>query len=61
MAALAAALPEGLVASHAETVENGEDVIVADLAYGDAIMIKGSNGVGLARIVNAIVARFEMS
>ncbi|ODT79291.1 MAG: hypothetical protein ABS76_20770 [Pelagibacterium sp. SCN 64-44] len=57
--ALAAALPPGLVASHSPTAEQAEDVIVGDLAYGDAVMIKGSNGVGLARIVNAIAARFE--
>ena len=61
MAALAAALPGDLVASHSQTAGEAEDVIVADLAYGDALMIKGSNGVGLARIVNAIVARFEVS
>ncbi|MBE7732262.1 UDP-N-acetylmuramoyl-tripeptide--D-alanyl-D-alanine ligase [Devosia faecipullorum] len=61
MAALASALPAGLVTSHAQTAEQAEDVIVADLAYGDAIMIKGSNGVGLARIVSAIVARFEQT
>ncbi len=61
MASLASALPGELVASHSKTAEQAQDVIVADLAYGDALMIKGSNGVGLARIVNAIVARFEMS
>lgn len=61
MAALAAALPEGLVSSHSETATNAQDVIVADLAYGDAIMVKGSNGVGLARIIDAITARFEQS
>ncbi|KKB10000.1 UDP-N-acetylmuramoyl-tripeptide--D-alanyl-D-alanine ligase [Devosia chinhatensis] len=61
MAALAAALPAALVASHFRTAEEAEDVIIADLAYGDAVMIKGSNGVGLSRIVNALVARFEHS
>ncbi|WIY51733.1 UDP-N-acetylmuramoyl-tripeptide--D-alanyl-D-alanine ligase [Devosia sp. YIM 151766] len=61
MAALAAALPADLLASYSQNAEEAEDVIVADLAYGDAIMIKGSNGVGLARIVNAIIARFEQS
>jgi len=61
MGALAAALPAGLVASQSETAAEAEDVIIADLAYGDALMIKGSNGVGLARIVNSITARFEQS
>ncbi len=61
MAALAAALPDTLVASHSQTATEAEDVIVSDLAYGDALMIKGSNGVGLARIVNAVIARFGQS
>jgi UDP-N-acetylmuramoyl-tripeptide--D-alanyl-D-alanine ligase len=61
MAALAAALPGELVASQSQTAAEAEDIIIADLAYGDALMIKGSNGVGLARIVNAITARFEQS
>lgn len=59
VAALAAALPAGLVASHSQTAEEAGDVIVGDLAYGDAVMIKGSNGVGLSRVVSAIAARFE--
>jgi UDP-N-acetylmuramoyl-tripeptide--D-alanyl-D-alanine ligase len=61
MAALATALPDALVASHSHTAAEAEDVIVSDLAYGDALMIKGSNGVGLARIVNAVIARFGQS
>ncbi len=61
MAALAAALPVELVASQSQSAAEAEEVIIADLAYGDALMIKGSNGVGLARIVNAITTRFEMS
>lgn len=58
IASLAADLPSQLVASQPHTVEQGMDAIVADLAYGDAIMVKGSNGVGLARVVSAIAARF---
>ncbi|UYO00775.1 MAG: UDP-N-acetylmuramoyl-tripeptide--D-alanyl-D-alanine ligase [Devosia sp.] len=58
MAALAAALPPDIVASHSQTAAEAENLIVDDLAYGDAVMVKGSNGVGLARIVTAIAARF---
>jgi UDP-N-acetylmuramoyl-tripeptide--D-alanyl-D-alanine ligase len=61
MASLGEALPEGLVASQFDHVEDAIDVIVGDLAYGDAVMIKGSNGVGLGRVVSAITARFQQS
>ncbi|QQR40177.1 UDP-N-acetylmuramoyl-tripeptide--D-alanyl-D-alanine ligase [Devosia rhizoryzae] len=61
VAALAEALPAGLVASRSQGVEQAIDTIIADLAYGDAVMIKGSNGVGLARVVSAVTARFKDS
>lgn len=61
MAALAAALPAGLVASQARNAEQAKDVIMDDLAYGDALMIKGSNGVGLGNIVGAVAERFGQS
>jgi len=61
MAALAAALPPHLLASHFPTVEEAVDVIMGDLAYGDALMVKGSNGVGLSRIVTEIKSRFAQS
>ncbi len=61
MRALADALPSALVASQADRVDEVLDVIVDDLAYGDAVMIKGSNGVGLGRVVDAITARFQQS
>lgn len=59
MAALAAALPAEIVASHHLSVEQAQEVIIDDLAYGDAVMIKGSNGVGLARVVSAITQKFS--
>jgi UDP-N-acetylmuramoyl-tripeptide--D-alanyl-D-alanine ligase len=59
--ALAAALPAELVATKAQSVEQAIEPVIADLAYGDAIMIKGSNGIGLARLVSAISARFGQS
>ena len=61
MAALAAALPRDLLASHHGSIEEGLDVIMADLAYGDAVMVKGSNGVGLSRVVTEIKSRFAQS
>ncbi|WP_295809348.1 UDP-N-acetylmuramoyl-tripeptide--D-alanyl-D-alanine ligase [uncultured Nitratireductor sp.] len=61
MTALAAALPGGLLASHHGSIEEGLDVIMADLAYGDAVMVKGSNGVGLSRVVTEIKSQFAQS
>ena len=61
MAALAAALPPELVAGHFANVAEAVDVIIDDLAYGDAIMIKGSNGVGLSRLVAEIKTRFAQT
>ena len=61
MAALAAALPEALVASHSPTIAEAVDVIMGELAYGDALMVKGSNGVGLSRIVTEVKAKFAQS
>jgi UDP-N-acetylmuramoyl-tripeptide--D-alanyl-D-alanine ligase len=59
MAALAEALGRDRVAAHTQTAAELADMLRNDLAYGDAVMIKGSNGVGLARIVEAIRKQFE--
>lgn len=59
--ALAAALPKELVASLTHTADEARETIVDDLAYGDAVMVKGSNGVGLSRVVADITARFGQS
>ena len=59
MAALAAALGPARVAGHTQTAADIADIVLYDLAYGDAVMIKGSNGVGLADIVDKIRKRFE--
>ncbi|MVS98722.1 UDP-N-acetylmuramoyl-tripeptide--D-alanyl-D-alanine ligase [Devosia marina] len=61
MAALAAVLPPALLAGHYNSIGEGLDVIVADLAYGDAVMVKGSNGVGLSRVVTEVKSRFAQS
>jgi len=59
--ALAEALPPGLVAGHFPTAEALVPELTGALAYGDAVMIKGSNGVGLARVVNAVRDRFDQA
>jgi UDP-N-acetylmuramoyl-tripeptide--D-alanyl-D-alanine ligase len=59
MAALAAALGPARVAGHTQTAADMAEIVLDDLAYGDAVMIKGSNGVGLAEIVDRIRKRFE--
>ncbi len=61
VSALAAALPSGLDIHHVPTAAEAVDGPLDTLAYGDAVMIKGSNGVGLARVVEAIRARFGQS
>jgi UDP-N-acetylmuramoyl-tripeptide--D-alanyl-D-alanine ligase len=58
MAGLAEALGEGRVAGRADKVEELADAIVSDLALGDAVMVKGSNGVRLSRLVARIRERF---
>jgi UDP-N-acetylmuramoyl-tripeptide--D-alanyl-D-alanine ligase len=59
MAALAETLPPGTVAGHAQTVDDIAQIVLDSLDYGDAIMVKGSNGVRLSALVKAIRNRFE--
>ena len=59
MAALAEALGSGRVAAHTQTATEMAEIVLNDLAYGDALMVKGSNGVGLAGIVEKVRKRFE--
>ncbi|MEO5805019.1 UDP-N-acetylmuramoyl-tripeptide--D-alanyl-D-alanine ligase [Devosia sp.] len=57
-----AALAEALgarVTAHTHTAQEMHGVILNDLAYGDAVMVKGSNGVKLAGIVDAIRNKFK--
>jgi UDP-N-acetylmuramoyl-tripeptide--D-alanyl-D-alanine ligase len=58
MAALAEALGPGAVAAHTQTAAEMAEIVLNDLAYGDAVMIKGSNGVGLTKIVDQIRKQF---
>ncbi len=59
MAALAEALGPDRVSAHTQTATEMANIVLADLAYGDAVMVKGSNGVGLAGVVEKIRNRFE--
>lgn len=59
MSALAEALGPERVAAHTQTAAEMVDVVRNDLAHGDAVMVKGSNGVGLAGIVDNIRRQFE--
>ncbi len=45
--------------THVQTVEEIGEPLLAALAYGDAVMVKGSKGVRLASLVTAIRERFE--
>lgn len=58
MAHLADVLDPQVVAGHAFTTDDIAQSVLADLAYGDAVMIKGSNGVRLSGLVKQIRERF---
>lgn len=58
MAAMGAKLPAGLVAGRAQSVEEIAPLVLDALAFGDSVMIKGSNGLRLGLLVNRIRARF---
>jgi UDP-N-acetylmuramoyl-tripeptide--D-alanyl-D-alanine ligase len=58
MAALAQALGPAGVAAHAQSADDITGTVLDQLAYGDAIMVKGSNGMRLSGLVRAIRERF---
>ena len=47
------------VESLVRRIDDLAETILAGLAYGDAVMVKGSNGVRLAGLVQAIRDRFK--
>ncbi|WEK05431.1 MAG: UDP-N-acetylmuramoyl-tripeptide--D-alanyl-D-alanine ligase [Candidatus Devosia phytovorans] len=61
IAALAEALGSGRVAAHTQTAGEMVEIVLNHLAYGDAVMVKGSNGVGLAGVVEKIRQKFGTS
>ncbi|GGF15319.1 UDP-N-acetylmuramoyl-tripeptide--D-alanyl-D-alanine ligase [Youhaiella tibetensis] len=58
MAALADALGPQAVTDHKFTTDEIAQSVLAGLAYGDAVMVKGSNGVRLSGLVKQIRERF---
>lgn len=58
MAALAATLGPGAVTGQAQTTQEIAESLVNSLAYGDAIMVKGSNGMKLGALVRRIRDQF---
>jgi UDP-N-acetylmuramoyl-tripeptide--D-alanyl-D-alanine ligase len=58
MAPLAEALGDELVTGQARYIDGFEQTILGALAYGDAVMVKGSKGVRLAQLVAQIKQRF---
>ena len=59
MESLAHALRDDASVTHAPAIEEMAETILASLAYGDAVMVKGSKGVRLAGLVQAIRDRFS--
>jgi UDP-N-acetylmuramoyl-tripeptide--D-alanyl-D-alanine ligase len=55
---LAAVLGEEVVSGRARRIEDLLEPIVSSLAFGDAVMVKGSKGVRLAKLVAQIKQRF---
>ena len=49
----------GIELSHIAAAEDLTDSLMAELAYGDAVMVKGSKGVRLAAMVQSIRNRFQ--
>ncbi len=56
MAALADALPESKIGAYATTSEDLVDAVVASVAPGDVVLVKGSLGSAMAPIVEALLA-----
>ena len=56
--ALGKALGEGFVTAQAASIDEIAEAILSSLAHGDAVMVKGSNGVRLSSLVKLIRERF---
>ena len=58
MESLAETLGDDRVTGHARRIEDLIDPILQSLAFGDAVMVKGSKGVRLALLIDRIKQRF---
>lgn len=58
MAHLRESLGDASISRHFTAVDDALPEVLATLAYGDAVMVKGSNGVGLGKLVSAIKDKF---
>jgi UDP-N-acetylmuramoyl-tripeptide--D-alanyl-D-alanine ligase len=58
---LAEVLDDALVAGRARRIEDLLEPILSSLAFGDAVMVKGSKGVRLASLVAEIKRRFSVA
>jgi UDP-N-acetylmuramoyl-tripeptide--D-alanyl-D-alanine ligase len=56
MAALDAALPEGLRGGHADDADTLADLVAASVRSGDVVLVKGSAGARMGRVVAALDA-----
>lgn len=52
------ALPPGRIGVHAPSLEKIESALLADLKADDVVMLKGSNSMGLSKVVSNICAAF---
>lgn len=59
MAALAQVIRDDVEVMHAPGIDEGQEAILAGLAHGDSVMVKGSKGVRLGGLVEAIRDRFR--
>ena len=59
MAPLAQALEGKLAFAHVPDAQSAEQIVRSDIRPGDAILIKGSNSVGLSRLVRALAGGEE--
>ncbi|MCD7060139.1 UDP-N-acetylmuramoyl-tripeptide--D-alanyl-D-alanine ligase [Pelagibacterium xiamenense] len=60
MRALARELPKALVAGWAQSADEMAERVIESLAYGDTVMLKGSNGVRLGALVARIHGAFGL-
>ncbi len=59
MARLFYSAPEAMRAAHRLGAAELEEAVLAELRFGDVLMVKGSNGSRMARIVSAIKQKFQ--